>query len=87
MAMYLRPHSEEWFQAMECSDAKQAYSIKAAIEQYGSPEICSVCGDSQASDYKMVDANLPKYAVATLRLCEHCHYIRRNSGDNYTPFP
>ena len=87
MAMYLRPHSEEWFKALEASNAVQAYRTKATIEKCGNNDVCSECGSEPARDYKMINNDLPQYAVATLRLCQHCHYIRRNSGENYTPFP
>lgn len=87
MAMYLRPHSEEWFKALECSNAGQAHQTKAAIEKTGNRDICGMCGARPARDYKMIGSDLPKYAVATVRLCEDCHHIRRNSGENFAPFP
>ena len=41
---YLRPHTPEWFTALEIWDPPKAAMTRIAIECAGSPDVCSVCG-------------------------------------------
>jgi hypothetical protein len=79
----LRPHSPEWFAALEMWNPAQAAMTKLAIETAGSLDVCSICGDDPASDYRLADEYRPPGGVDTLRLCDDCLDIRRNSGEPF----
>ena len=85
MATYPEPHSAEWFKALEAFDEIQAAHTRKIIELAGSAEVCSVCGDEPASDYKLVHPQPHKDAVATLRLCSDCRLIRERNGESFLP--
>ena len=77
MPYYYVPHSPEWFRAMESFDPIKAAITRMAIEAAGSLDVCSICGDSPARDYKLVDKYMQKNAVATIRLCDDCLRIKK----------
>jgi hypothetical protein len=87
MAHYLTPHSPEWFAALEAFNPFQAVHTTAMIQMAKSVEICSVCGDDPASDYKLVHPTPPDDAVATIRLCVDCRMIREQDGESFLPYP
>lgn len=66
-------HSEEWFEQMEEQDLIQATLTRFAIDTAGSPTCCSVCGDTDATEYRL-DVELKGNLI---RLCEDCVSIRR----------
>jgi hypothetical protein len=51
--------------------------LKAA----GRKDVCSVCGDDPAFDYKLVAPKPHTNAVATMRLCDDCRMIREAGGE------
>jgi hypothetical protein len=65
----LRPHTPEWFEALEVWNPVQAELTRKYIQDAGNPDICSVCGDDPASDYRLEEAYRPPSGVDTLRLC------------------
>jgi hypothetical protein len=76
MPFYFKPHTPEWFRALEATDPGKAEITKMAIEFAGNPDVCSICGDSPADDYELIDLNMAANAVATIRLCEVCFSIK-----------
>ena len=83
MAIYSTPHSKEWFQALEAFNPDQAAMTKTVVEAAGRMDICSICGDHPAKDYKLVEEDLPPEAVGTIRLCNDCLTIR---DESFVPF-
>ena len=81
----LRPHTPEWFAALEVWNPPQAAMTRMAIEAAGSPDVCSICGDDPARDYRLEEAYRPSGGVDTLRLCDDCLKIRRDGGEPYAP--
>lgn len=73
----LVPHSAEWFAALEKWNPQQAAHTREIVTLAGNAEVCSICGDSPAKDYRLVGHALPAAAVGTLRLCNDCWNIRR----------
>ncbi|HXP23761.1 MAG TPA: hypothetical protein VN807_06450 [Candidatus Sulfotelmatobacter sp.] len=87
MALYLKPHSPEWFAALEAFEPAQALATRRILEFAGQADVCSVCGDDPARDYKLVGASFPENAVATIRLCDDCLNIRTGTmSERYEPF-
>jgi hypothetical protein len=83
MAIYLIPHSDEWFSALEKFNPDQAAHSRLIIERARRLDICTVCGDDPASDYKLVHPEPVRDAVATIRLCRDCRMLRENDGEIY----
>ncbi|MFI4976344.1 MAG: hypothetical protein ACHP84_17560 [Caulobacterales bacterium] len=86
MAIYARPHSAEWFAALEVFNPRQAAITRTIIELAGRDDVCSVCGDDPASDYRLTAQDLSDDAVATLRLCDDCHEISAMNGEHFIQF-
>ena len=87
MPNYLKPHSEEWFEALEKQNPMQFAQTKKVISLAGSTEVCSICGDDPAKDYKLESKQASSGMVVTLKLCEDCLNIRKNmQGENFVPF-
>jgi Permuted papain-like amidase enzyme, YaeF/YiiX, C92 family len=82
----LRPHSPEWFAALEIWNPAQAAMTKIAIATAGSLDVCSICGDDPAADYRLEEEYRPPGGVDTLRLCDDCLDIKRNSGEPFVAF-
>jgi hypothetical protein len=78
---WLKPHSPEWFATLEMWDPIQAAMTRAAISVAGHAEICSVCGDEPAQDFRLEMFDRPSYGVDTLRLCDDCLEARKSTGD------
>jgi len=76
MPLYFKPHTPEWFRALEANDPGKAQISKMAIEFAGHAEVCSLCGDSPAEDYELIDLDMEADAVATIRLCDVCLGIK-----------
>lgn len=76
MAQYHRPHSDEWFQALEAYNPVQAEVTRQTISAAGRNDICSICGEQPAIDYQITGEDLDADAVATIRLCDDCREIR-----------
>jgi hypothetical protein len=73
----LAPHSTEWFAALERYNPAQAAHTHLIVESERRLDVCSICGDTPAKDYRLVGHALPADAVRTLRLCNDCWGIRR----------
>jgi hypothetical protein len=86
MTAYPKPHSSEWFKALEAFDIVQAAHSRKIIDLAGKTDVCTICGDDPASDYKLVHPKPHKDAVATIRLCDDCRLIREQNGESFLPF-
>jgi hypothetical protein len=83
---YLKPHTNEWFKAVNSINPAQAAMTKQIIGHAGKAEVCSVCGDEPASDYKVSGALFSPTIGATIRLCDDCRSIRQmTEGESYAP--
>ncbi len=76
MPVYLTPHSEAWFEALQKFNPRQAEMTRVVINAAGRMDVCSTCGDQRAAVYKLVDPSLEDDAVATIRLCNDCKIIQ-----------
>jgi hypothetical protein len=76
MALYPEPHSAEWFTALGVFDPRQAATTRQILKAVGRKDVCSVCGDHPAEPLRIVAANLPAEAVASIRLCADCRKMR-----------
>lgn len=86
MIDYVKPHTAEWFAAMDRMDPRQATQTREALGQSGHNDGCSICGDGPAADCRMTDPQPAPGAVGTLRLCEDCHTILIiTRSEVYTP--
>jgi len=83
MALFPKPHTPEWFAALKAFDPGQAAHTRQIITMAKRDDVCSVCGDDPATDYKATMADMPAKAVATIRLCDDCHQIRTRSGESF----
>jgi hypothetical protein len=77
----IKPHTPEWFEALENLNPYQAAMTRRVIALAGNDNACSICGDSEAKAFAV--ANVPP--PASLRLCDDCHYCRALAGDRCTP--
>jgi hypothetical protein len=76
MTIFAKPHSAEWFEALERTNPRQAAVTRQALTAANREDGCSVCGDDPATDCKLVSPPPPPGVVATLRLCDDCRTIR-----------
>lgn len=83
----LRPHTPEWFAALEIWDPPTAAMSRIAVESVGSLDVCSVCGDEPASDFRLVLRQRPANGPDTLRLCDDCLKIRSQNGESFVRLP
>jgi hypothetical protein len=84
---HLRPHTPEWFTALEVWDPPKAAMTRKVIKLAGSPDVCSICGDDPAKDYRLEEAHRPAGGVDTLRLCDDCLAIRIGGGEPFVLLP
>ena len=86
MPLYPRPHSPEWFRALDASNPTQAAHTRQIIASAGRDDVCSVCGDDPAEDYKVIGSSFSAKAVASIRLCGDCREIRiEMHGEQFAP--
>jgi hypothetical protein len=86
MALYPKPHSAEWFTALQGFNPQQAAATRQVLKSAGREDVCSVCGDDPASELKIFGDKLPANAVASIRLCDDCRRLRGSMhGENYEP--
>lgn len=81
----LVPHTPEWFSAFAHWSPAQAAMTRHVVESAGSPEVCSICGDGPAADYRLPVDQRPPAGVDTLRLCDDCLQIREMGGEAFEP--
>jgi hypothetical protein len=79
----LTPHTPEWFTALEQWDLPKVMMTREIIRLSGRLDVCSVCGDDPASDYRLAEGHRPAGGVDTLRLCDDCVRIRRAGGEPF----
>lgn len=79
------PHTSEWFSALENWSPKQAAMTRHVVEAAGNPEVCSICGDDPAADYRLPVNQRAPAGVDTLRLCDDCLQIRVMGGEAFEP--
>ncbi len=80
---YMRPHTPEWFAALDIWNPPQAAMTRHIVETAGRFDVCSVCGDDPARDYRLEEAYRPAAGVDAVRLCDDCLAIRRNNGEPF----
>lgn len=86
MPLYPKPHSPEWFHALEAFNPKQATITRQIIKLAGREDVCSICGDDPAKDFQIIGGALPDNAVGSIRLCEDCRHIRTEThGEEFVP--
>jgi len=81
----LTPHTPEWFAALEQWDPPKAMMTRKIIDLTGRTDVCSICGDDPASDYRLAEEHRPAGGADTLRLCDDCVGIRREAGEPFMP--
>lgn len=77
MALYLKPHTPEWFKALAAFDPVKAAVTKIVVETLGRDDVCSICGEAPARDYHLERLASQKNAVATIRLCGDCYKVKK----------
>ena len=82
---YMTPHTDEWFTSYGAVDPAKVAFTKQIIGLAGRDDVCSVCGDHPASDYKVVGVKFNPDIGATIRLCDGCRDIRRSGGEVFQP--
>lgn len=80
---HLKPHTTEWFVALEQWDPPKAMMTREIIELAGRSDVCSICGDDPASDYRLAEEYRAAGGPDTLRLCDDCVGIRRKAGEPF----
>lgn len=73
----LTPHTPEWFSALASWNPSQAAHSRRIIELAGNVDVCSICGDEPAKDYRLIGPTVPDGCVHTIRLCNDCWNIQR----------
>lgn len=71
----LRPHTPEWFSALEKKNPKQAVMTRLVLSRAGRDDVCSVCGDHPAKDYGL------EKTPDTIRLCDDCLLIQQSMSE------
>jgi hypothetical protein len=88
MPIYPKPHSRDWFRALEAFNPEQAAMTKKILELAGRDDVCSFCGDDPAKDYQLVGEHFEKDTVTTIRLCDDCRRIRESMyNEKFVPMP
>jgi hypothetical protein len=84
MDFYPKPHSAEWFKALQTFNPVQAVHTRSVLEAAGREDVCSVCGDFPAEDLKIIGRAAPP--LASIRLCRDCRKMRSSfQGESYEP--
>lgn len=86
MAIRTKPHSADWFKALNSFNRQQAEHTHTILRAAGRDDVCSICGDEPASDYELVVPAPSAKAVSTVRLCGDCRLIREQGGESYILF-
>lgn len=81
----LIPHTDEWFAALSRWNPAQAMMTRMVLQAAGRSDVCSVCGDDPANDYRLDEEYRPPSGVDTLRLCDDCLRIRHAGGEPFAP--
>lgn len=81
----LVPHTDEWFAALSQWNPVQAMMTRTILQTAGRQDVCSICGDDPAKEYRLDEGYRPPSGVNTLRLCDDCLQIRRADGEPFEP--
>jgi hypothetical protein len=80
------PHTPEWFHALRACNPDGARATKRILTATHKSEVCSVCGDKPAKDYKVVGLQFSPTIGATVRLCDDCRRIgTKTQGESFAP--
>ncbi len=86
MSLYLKPHTAEWFAALEKVAPRQAEHTRQIVRLAGREDVCSICGDVESADYKVASEQSLPGVIDTLRLCSDCVKIRKETeGEVFHP--
>lgn len=80
-----KPHSEEWFAALQLRNPTQATMTRATLAAAGSANVCSICGDDPATDVRLVEDGIRLQDSLTFKLCDDCREIRSARGEQFKP--
>lgn len=76
----IEPHSSLWFSIIDRVEPFLGAIARANIQQEGSVDVCSSCGDPP-QDYLLMNSADAMPGVPSLRLCSDCILIRRGYGE------
>ena len=79
--VYLKPHSDAWFNALARINPQQAEQSRRILSLARRADVCGVCGDDPAKDYEILGVTFGPKIPATIRLCDDCKSIRENIYD------
>jgi hypothetical protein len=86
MPLNLKPHTAEWFAALESVAPHQAEQTREIIRLAGREDVCSICGDVESADYKVTSEQTLPGVINTLRLCSDCMELRKQfQGEIFHP--
>lgn len=80
-----KPHTEEWFAALQLRNPNQAAMVRATLAAAGTTEVCSICGDDPATDVRLVEDGISVQDSLTFKLCDDCREIRSAVGEQLEP--
>ena len=69
------PHTEEWFAKLAELSPVQAVNTRVVLNVAGRKDVCGICGDEPAADYKVTHDDGQVVAIP-MRLCDDCRAIR-----------
>lgn len=78
-----KPHTDDWFAALELRDPRQAAMTRQTLGIAGGTDVCTVCGDDPAVDVRLIEVGVPTEASLTLKLCDDCREIRTAAGEQF----
>jgi hypothetical protein len=80
----LDPHTSDWFELMDKWDPIKSRQTRYIVQQKGTTQVCGICGDTPAQDYRLAPEQRPKGGIDTYRLCDDCLDIRSGlHGEHY----
>src|SRR5581483_11631015 len=80
MAPVPEPNSPAWLDAMENWNPLNAEITREIVRLAGRADVCSVCGDEECQDYRLLEPDASPCPVKTMRLCSDCARIREDEG-------
>jgi hypothetical protein len=80
----LKPHTKEWFSALQAVAPEQAAHTRTILDASGREDVCSICGEDPANDVRIVNGALPPGTPTQIRLCDDCRQARQAMhGERY----
>ena len=81
------PHTPEWFREFELEEPIKTALTRTLLSVMGRDDVCGICGDDPAADYRRAGPILPGILTCTLRLCDDCVRLRKEHHyELYVPF-